>query len=138
MRFIFFIFFFKNPNMKSFWFNEDEIHRGRNRLRWLRIYWSRRLDIDYHGVTRLSPASSQWEGPTSDLTLRRMNSEVHTLFRTPSMPPPSPSSQRDHTPYIYTLPVIRSEMWKNAERIDIMVYQWKLKLFNRRLCCGEK
>lgn len=90
MRFILFYFFFLNPNMKSFWFNEDEIHRGRNRLRWLRIYWSRRLDIDYHGVTRLSPASSQWEGPTSDLTLRRMNSEVHTLFRTPLNASPLP------------------------------------------------
>lgn len=95
------IYFFSDPNMKSFWFNEDEIHRRRNRLRWLRIYWSRRLDIDYRGVTRLSPTRSQRNGPTSDLTQRRMNSEVYpTLLRTPSMPPPLPSSQRDHTSYI--------------------------------------
>lgn len=123
--------------MKSFWFNEDEIHRGRNRLRWLRIYWSRRLDIDYHGVTRLSPASSQWEGPISDLTLRRMNSEVHTLFRTPLNASPSPSfTAGPYAIHIYSSSDSERNV-KNAERIDIMVYQWKLKLFTED-CTVEK
>lgn len=126
------IFFFSDPNMKSFWFNEDEIHRRRNRLRWLRIYWSRRLDIDYRGVTRLSPTRSQRNGPISDLTQRRMNSEVYpTLLRTPSMPPPyPPHSGTIPRIYRYTRPCSDSERnVKNMERIDIMVYQWKSKLF---------
>lgn len=127
------IYFFSDPNMKSFWFNEDEIHRRRNRLRWLRLYWSRRLDIDYRGVTRLSPTRSQRNGPISDLTQRRMNSEVYpTLLRTPLNASPLPSSQRNHTSYIYryTRPCSNSERnVKNIECIDIMVYQWKSKLF---------
>lgn len=123
--------------MKSFWFNEDEIHRGRNRLRWLRIYWSRRLDIDYHGVTRLSPASSQWEGPTSDLTLRRMNSEVHTLFRTPSMPPPLPphSGTIRHTYILFQWFGAKCEK-RRAHRYHGI--SMKVKTFYRRLYCGEK
>lgn len=125
--------------MKSFWFNEDEIHRGGNRLRWLRIYWSRRLDIDYHGVTRLSPARSQWDGPISDLTLRRMNSEVHTLFRTPlNASPLSLLTAGPYVIYIYIYSPSDSERnVKNTERIDIMVYQWKSKLFTRRRCCED-
>lgn len=110
------IYFFSDPNMKSFWFNEDEIHRRRNRLRWLRIYWSRRLDIDYRGVTRLSPTRSQRNGPTSDLTQRRMNSEVYpTLLRTPLNA--SPLTLLTAGPYLVYIDilvhaVIRSEMWK--------------------------
>lgn len=110
------IYFFSDPNMKSFWFNEDEIHRRRNRLRWLRIYWSRRLDIDYRGVTRLSPTRSQRNGPTSDLTQRRMNSEVYpTLLRTPLNA--SPLTLVTAEPYLIYIDilvhaVIRSEMWK--------------------------
>lgn len=125
--------------MKSFWFNEDEIHRRRNRLRWLRIYWSRRLDIDYRGVTRLSPTRSQRNGPISDLTQRRMNSEVYpTLLRTPQcLPPYPPHSGTIPRIYRYTRPCSDSERnVKNMEHIDIMVYQWKSKLFffRRRWC----
>lgn len=52
-KMIWFIYFFLDLNMKSFWFNEDEIYWRRNCLRWFRIYWLWCLDIDYCGVIRL-------------------------------------------------------------------------------------
>lgn len=52
-KMIWFIYFFLDLNMKSFWFNEDEIYWRRNCLRWFRFYWLWCLDIDYCGVIRL-------------------------------------------------------------------------------------
>lgn len=125
------IYFFSDPNMKSFWFNEDEIHRRRNRLRWLRLYWSRRLDIDYRYKVVTDEESAKRSYIRSDTAADELGGIPNSTPHPPQCLPPYPrhSGTIPHI-YRYTRPCSDSERnVKNMECIDIMVYQWKSKLF---------